>query len=383
LKPDIAKINQLEHGDLFLICSDGVTEAWSEYELMEILCGSASIQDKLKVIQSRCENDSKDNNTAILLEVDQDSVLRGAPNEEISWLTLDFFKADYDSYHKVQETFDETLSADIHAEEPVVLELVDEPSTTFTPLPENIDTNNDGKKKVFMAFVLVVIALLVFFFVQKLMSGNAPQSDGLLILTKENQLYGYQNTSKEWVIPARFISAEPFDDGRAKVSTKDSVYYINDKGEMIAFIRLVGGDLTEPETDFGSLNNQLASNQGNANTNSQGATNPGSQQAATSANNAIDFNELMTASNGVSSGFFENAIQIESAFQALAKKYANAKIPQNEEKKFLDKIRNADTKEEYKKKINKHNSALLSPNLTPTNNAESGSGVVEPDPIEL
>jgi hypothetical protein len=204
-----------------------------------------------------------------------------------------------------------------------------------------------------------------------------------LILTKENQLYGYQNTSKEWVIPARFISAEPFDDGRAKVATQDSVFYINDKGEMIAFIRLASDDLSNSETEFGQLNHQVTSDQGNAATTSQGATNPVSQQAATNANNAIDFNELMTASNGASSGFFENAMQMETAFQALTKKYANTKIPQNEEKKFLDKIRNPDTKAEYKKKINKHNSALLSPNLTPTNNAESGSGVVEPDPIEL
>lgn len=383
VKPDIAKITQLEEGDLFLICSDGVTEAWSEYELMEVLCGSSSIQDKLKAIQSRCENDSKDNNTAILLEVDQDSVLTGAPNEEITWLTLDFLKKDYDSYYKVEEALGDTMAADIHAEEPMVLELIEEASTDFTPLPESIDTNSDGKKKIFMALVLIVIALIVFFFVQKLMSTADAQTDGFLILTKENQLYGYQNTSKEWVIPARFVSADPFEDGRAKVATRDSVFYINDKGEMIAFIRLVGEDVSNAETEFGQLNNQVASNQGNAAVTSQGATNPSSQQAATNANNAIDFNELMTATNGASSGFFESAIQIESAFQTLTKKYANTKIPQSEEKKFLDKIRNADTKEEYKKKINKHNSATLTPSLAPANNPESGSGVAEPDPIEM
>jgi len=117
---------------------------------------------------------------------------------------------------------------------------------------------------------------------------------------------------------------------------------------MIAFIRLASDDLSNSETEFGQLNHQVTSDQGNAATTSQGATNPVSQQAATNANNAIDFNELMTASNGVSSGFFENAMQMETAFQALTKKYANTKIPQNEEKKFLNKIRNSDTKAEYK-----------------------------------
>jgi protein phosphatase len=196
-KPDISKVTQVDAGDLFLICSDGVTEAWSEYELVEVLCDSQkTVEQKLASIQERCAEQSKDNNTAILLEVDTQLALNGADNEEISWLTLDFFRSDYEAYHNPQTV---EIEAEITAEEPIELELVHESQTEHIPLPPVIDQSNDSKKKVFMAIVLIIVALIAAFFIKKMNNGAETDGDGLLILAKENKLYGFQNSNKEYV----------------------------------------------------------------------------------------------------------------------------------------------------------------------------------------
>jgi protein phosphatase len=104
-KADIAKISQSSIGDLIFICSDGITEVWSEYELLKILCDSnLSSKEKIEVIGEKCQHESKDNNSAFLLEVDENSTIETADNEEINWLTLDYFKSDFEEYLEKNQT---------------------------------------------------------------------------------------------------------------------------------------------------------------------------------------------------------------------------------------------------------------------------------------
>ena len=371
-KPDISKVTQVDAGDLFLICSDGVTEAWSEYELVEVLCDSQkTVEQKLASIQERCAEQSKDNNTAILLEVDTQLALNGADNEEISWLTLDFFRSDYEAYHNPQTV---EIEAEITAEEPIELELVHESQTEHITLPPVIDQSNDSKKKVFMAIVLIIVALIAAFFIKKMNNGAETDGDGLLILAKENKLYGFQNSNKEWVITARFIAAEPFEDGRAKVTTVDSIFYIDEQGQMIAFVGLVGEDegpqVQQGTTDSPNKPNSTSSNNALVNN----ATGSQSQQAVPNQNVAIQPN----LNSSSSSASFEGDAQVENAYKKLVTKYAKAKIPAVEEKKFLDRIENSVLRESYRKKIANHNSLILIQPSVPSIPAPSAP--TEPNP---
>jgi protein phosphatase len=371
-KPDISKVTQVDAGDLFLICSDGVTEAWSEYELVEVLCDSQkTVEQKLASIQERCAEQSKDNNTAILLEVDTQLALNGADNEEISWLTLDFFRSDYEAYHNPQTV---EIEAEITAEEPIELELVHESQTEHIPLPPVIDQSNDSKKKVFMAIVLIIVALIAAFFIKKMNNGAETDGDGLLILAKENKLYGFQNSNKEWVITARFIAAEPFEDGRAKVTTVDSIFYIDEQGQMIAFVGLVGEDegpqVQQGSTDSPNKPNSTSSNNALVNN----ATGSQSQQAVPNQNGATQPN----LNSSSSSASFEGDAQVENAYKKLVTKYSKAKIPAVEEKKFLDRIENSVLRESYRKKIANHNSLILIQPSAPSIPAPSAP--TEPNP---
>lgn len=384
VKPDIAKITEYDEGDLFFICSDGVTESWSEFELLELLCDNGkSIEEKLDLIKQKCAAESKDNNTAILIQVESDSAVNGAPNDEITWLSLDYFRKDFESYHTPEEV---EIPAEINAEEPIELELIRESENAFPPLPEMPDVQNDSKKKIFIAIVLIIIALLAVFFIKKL-NGGEQTGDGLLILSKENQLYGYKNSNGDWVIPARFIAAEPFDDERAKVSTEDSVFYINEMGQMIAFIGLVNGEeeqsSTSEKTDISpgtatSPNNPISSGLSSAQAHvapSSGGNNPF----------GIGSNEdnMEGGAGHVSQNWFENEAQIEKAYQKLIKTYSDKKIPPLEEKNFLSRIKDPSVRETYRKKISKHNtSVLVQPSAPQPNFSEPQPSVSEPQPSE-
>ena len=69
--PSTKSLQGLEAGDILLLCSDGVLEPFSERGLAEILADpNASLQEKTETIRQACEQDSRDNNTAILIELE-------------------------------------------------------------------------------------------------------------------------------------------------------------------------------------------------------------------------------------------------------------------------------------------------------------------------
>jgi protein phosphatase len=90
-KPEIQPLGDLRTGDLILICSDGVTEAWSDEALIELLCDtSVSTQEKANTVFDQSIAQASDNNTAFLLEVEHDDVARGENKQSVmSWQHLD------------------------------------------------------------------------------------------------------------------------------------------------------------------------------------------------------------------------------------------------------------------------------------------------------
>jgi hypothetical protein len=176
------------------------------------------------------------------------------------------------------------------------------------------------------------------------------------------------------VITARFIAAEPFEDGRAKVTTVDSIFYIDEQGQMIAFVGLVGEDegpqVQQGSTDSPNKPNSTSSNNALVNN----ATGSQSQQAVPNQNGATQPN----LNSSSSSASFEGDAQVENAYKKLVTKYAKAKIPAVEEKKFLDRIENSVLRESYRKKIANHNSLILIQPSAPSIPAPSAP--TEPNP---
>jgi protein phosphatase len=76
--PEIQLISDLRKKDILFICSDGISEAFSDVELLELLGDSdKNIQEKLDIIKERCSKDSYDNNTAIICEIEKKDLPNG------------------------------------------------------------------------------------------------------------------------------------------------------------------------------------------------------------------------------------------------------------------------------------------------------------------
>lgn len=69
IEPYIAK-DELKHGDLYLLCSDGLTDMLTNFEIDEILSNTTSAADCVqKLIDSALEKGGKDNVTAIVCRI--------------------------------------------------------------------------------------------------------------------------------------------------------------------------------------------------------------------------------------------------------------------------------------------------------------------------
>lgn len=65
---DVIQLNDIEPGDYFFLCTDGVIQQLDEEDLLDILEGKEGDEKKMKRIEERCSN-SSDNNTACLIPV--------------------------------------------------------------------------------------------------------------------------------------------------------------------------------------------------------------------------------------------------------------------------------------------------------------------------
>ena len=68
----IVKIDQLKAGDIFMLCSDGVVEGWGDLELVQLFSNpSLSFEEKCQKLRQQCAIKSKDNNTALIAEIEE------------------------------------------------------------------------------------------------------------------------------------------------------------------------------------------------------------------------------------------------------------------------------------------------------------------------
>lgn len=70
--PDIARFDSLDAGDMIILCSDGVLETFQNEEFINILIDETlSFEERGKKIQSECAINSFDNNTCIILQLEE------------------------------------------------------------------------------------------------------------------------------------------------------------------------------------------------------------------------------------------------------------------------------------------------------------------------
>ena len=101
----IATIDELKPGDFFLLCSDGVVEAWGDHELTHLFSDpNLTFEQKGEKLREQCGRLSKDNNTALLLQVEAADAFSFGHNEELTWVSFQEIDADYQAYQRKIKT---------------------------------------------------------------------------------------------------------------------------------------------------------------------------------------------------------------------------------------------------------------------------------------
>lgn len=89
INPEINFLSDIETGDICFICSDGVLESYSDFELLSLLCDDKmDMQKKLSQIEEKCIIESKDNHSAIIAEFEEKDI-QSFSNYPSKWHLID------------------------------------------------------------------------------------------------------------------------------------------------------------------------------------------------------------------------------------------------------------------------------------------------------
>lgn len=81
-KMTVQNLKQVEAGDIYMLCSDGITEACPTPVLQEIVESNPKLEDLHQAIEARCAEHSQDNFTAFLIEVEAVENVNPVPERE-------------------------------------------------------------------------------------------------------------------------------------------------------------------------------------------------------------------------------------------------------------------------------------------------------------
>ena len=74
VEPEIKLLRNIQKDDFFLLCSDGVLEAWDDKGLEDVFSTHTAIEDIKNVLSGRCMEISRDNNSFILFQIKNSDV---------------------------------------------------------------------------------------------------------------------------------------------------------------------------------------------------------------------------------------------------------------------------------------------------------------------
>ena len=176
----IVKINELKPGDIFLLCSDGVVEGWGDWELVQLFSDtSLSFEQKCKKLAQQCNEKSKDNNTAIIAEVEETDAFSFGTNEELEWTTFAEVEADYQKYISDIEAPEPPKPSDtpvVSAAESQPKEPMPQPKPQPKPQPA-APTPASRKRWLILALLLLLAAVTLGTFLM-LRSGGKQLNEG-------------------------------------------------------------------------------------------------------------------------------------------------------------------------------------------------------------
>ena len=187
----IVKIDELKKGDILLLCSDGVIEAWGDWELVQLFSDeSLGFEQKCEKLKQQCNEKSKDNNTAIIVEIEEEDSFGYGNNDELEWTTFAEVEADYNQYVKDnQEVEEDALKQEdksMPKMEPAILQSTRKPLDMINEQPGVLyGPPVISKKRKMFPILLVVLAVLavVSFFV--LRGGKTKEDSGKVGASKE------------------------------------------------------------------------------------------------------------------------------------------------------------------------------------------------------
>lgn len=76
---DTRLLTDIQKGDLFLHCSDGVLESWDDDSLKALFSSKNNPKIIVELINNECRKNSKDNYTAIVYKIEESTILRTQP----------------------------------------------------------------------------------------------------------------------------------------------------------------------------------------------------------------------------------------------------------------------------------------------------------------
>lgn len=125
-----------------------------------------------------------------------------------------------------------------------------------TTKPRVASNTNKKSKKTFWIIGTIGIFFFLMFLIVLFQDNNKVIVQKTIIPYSIDSLFGYKyadSPSGIWHIAPKYLTAEKFTNGKAKVTTKDSVYFIDENGKMIEFVKLVSNvdkvDTIKPNTE--------------------------------------------------------------------------------------------------------------------------------------
>ena len=149
-KPDVIHISDIQPGDYFYICSDGMLEQMEDEELLDVFVANVRDEEKRQMLISGT-SDNKDNHSAYIVhikEVSHDEADVSLVNEEPT--------AKCNALNIKPDLEEVTASPDV--------EIV-KPAGTPPPVPDSVivamENKQKRKKSLFMVFVALVVLAAV------------------------------------------------------------------------------------------------------------------------------------------------------------------------------------------------------------------------------
>lgn len=149
-KPDVIHISDIQPGDYFYICSDGMLEQMEDEELLDVFSANVRDEEKRQMLISET-SDNKDNHSAYIVhikEVSHDEADVSLVNEELT--------AKCNALNIKPEVEKLTASPDVE---------VVKPAGTPPPVPDSVivemENRQKRKKLLFVAFMAIVVLAVV------------------------------------------------------------------------------------------------------------------------------------------------------------------------------------------------------------------------------